>query len=285
MCMRLLIEKGDLVCNPRGITIGYTSMSGRVLAINKDKDIYMNREECAVDDKGINTTSFLIHLDIVIFIYTKEMRTSNGENSDKTRTLEKRRVVVVAVIEIEALLSLYESLFCQRNNFPRKQRRDNITINLLHEVVIKRETQREAGAGKKRITLYFELFDSGAYNDSATECLCVRAFPGRLEREAESVNRGRKGREGGHGDSRGIGNRDGSLSVDIVEGRRIHVGVEESSVGGGVLSSSLSMRNESWWTKANGSPDVLGMNETVEISSKGLGRRYVGDPGEAESEA
>ncbi len=63
---------------------------------------------------------------------------------------QEHGVVVVAVFEVKALLSLLEPLLRRRQDFPRRWRRsNNIAINILHGVIIKLETRRGLGAGKR----------------------------------------------------------------------------------------------------------------------------------------
>ncbi len=55
---------------------------------------------------------------------------------------EEQRVIVVgiAIVEVQALLSLHEPLFHQRDEVPQRRRMNNIAIDLLHEEIVKWET-------------------------------------------------------------------------------------------------------------------------------------------------
>ncbi len=65
----------------------------------------------------------------------------------QTRFKEQGIIVVIALVEVEELLSLHEPLFRQRHDFPGRRR--NIPIDLLHEEIIKWETWRGSGAGER----------------------------------------------------------------------------------------------------------------------------------------
>ncbi len=65
------------------------------------------------------------------------------------------------------------------------------------------------------LALYFEFFDGGAYDNGTTECLLLRAFVHRLEREAEAAGGGREGLEGSRRTKPGIDwDSDGDRRVD-----------------------------------------------------------------------
>ncbi len=66
----------------------------------------------------------------------------------QTRFKEQAIIVVIALVEVEAVLSLHEPLLRQRDDFPRRRRR-NIPIDLLHEEIIEWEhgEDRERGRG------------------------------------------------------------------------------------------------------------------------------------------
>ncbi len=71
------------------------------------------------------------------------------------------------------------------------------------------------------LALYFEFFDGGAYNDGATQCLFLRAFSHRLERDPEVANGERKGLEGGRRSKPSIDRRRNSYRrVDKLSRRR-----------------------------------------------------------------
>ncbi|PBK62048.1 hypothetical protein ARMSODRAFT_981034 [Armillaria solidipes] len=61
----------------------------------------------------------------------------------RTRFEKQRVVVVIAVIEVETLFFLHEPLLRQRDDFPRRQRRNNIMSDLLHEEIVEWETWQE----------------------------------------------------------------------------------------------------------------------------------------------
>ncbi|KAK0486798.1 hypothetical protein EDD18DRAFT_1111020 [Armillaria luteobubalina] len=88
---------------------------------------------------------------------TKTMRTLIARRVKKTHTLristcsrttlpvrarfKEQGIVIVAVIEVEVLLSLHESLLRQRSDFPRRRRQwKKATIDLLREEIVEWET-------------------------------------------------------------------------------------------------------------------------------------------------
>ncbi len=62
---------------------------------------------------------------------------------------EQGVIVVIALVEVKALLTLHEPLFRQRDDRPERQRRrNNISISL-HGEIVEWETRRGIGAGER----------------------------------------------------------------------------------------------------------------------------------------
>ncbi len=104
------------------------------------KDMYLMLHQC------YHHLSSTLNVNFDLFLTTLHQATLISQT-----VFKKQGVIVVTVIELEALFCLLEPLLHRWDGFLWRQSRNNTMIDLLHEEIIEWEAQQGLGAGGRGI--------------------------------------------------------------------------------------------------------------------------------------